>query len=156
MSESFAGPPIRAISRISLSYILCCISEMLRRFDMDPLDILIVHTILNANVTKLIRDPHLNAEYGFIATEEPDEMRQGVTRSTVSRFLNLPFETIRRRIQVQLEKGILEERADGLIVVDPTHFLLGNDRKLHEVNILLLRKLLRDLSGIGIHGSKDL
>jgi hypothetical protein len=33
----------RAISRHTLSYILCSISELLRHYDFDPLDLLIIH-----------------------------------------------------------------------------------------------------------------
>ncbi len=41
---------VRAISRHTLSYVLCSISELFRHYDFDPLDLLIIHAILNANV----------------------------------------------------------------------------------------------------------
>ena len=41
---------IRTVSRHSLAYMLCAASEMFRRYDFDPLDLIIIHAVLNANV----------------------------------------------------------------------------------------------------------
>ena len=38
------------VSRHPLAYMLCAASEMFRRYDFDPLDLIIIHALLNANV----------------------------------------------------------------------------------------------------------
>jgi hypothetical protein len=49
------------MSRHSLAYILCSISELFRHYDdFDPLDLLIVHAILNANVINIMKDLELD------------------------------------------------------------------------------------------------
>lgn len=44
-----ASDIIRTVSRLTLAYMLFSISEMFRNYDeFDPMDLLIVHAILNA------------------------------------------------------------------------------------------------------------
>ena len=38
------------VSRHPLAYMLCAASEMFRHYDFDPLDLIIIHALLNANV----------------------------------------------------------------------------------------------------------
>ena len=63
---------IRTISRHTLAYMLCAISEMFRHYvEFDPLDLLIVHAVLNANVIKVMRDRELDKRYSSIHAVEP-------------------------------------------------------------------------------------
>jgi hypothetical protein len=49
---------VRTLSRHTLAYMLCSISELFRHYkDFDPLDLLIIHAILNANVIVVMRGP---------------------------------------------------------------------------------------------------
>ena len=50
MTYPAASDRIRTISRHSLAYMLCAASEMFRHYDFDPIDLIIIHAVLNANV----------------------------------------------------------------------------------------------------------
>jgi hypothetical protein len=141
----------RTISRHSLAYMLCAISEMFRFYDdFDPLDLLIVHAVLNANVIPVMKDPELDRRFGSVQTVEPDAIKQGVSRAALSRFLAMPIETVRRRANGLKKKGILRDTDDGLIVTEANQFKFGNNHVLQKTNILLVRKFLRDLTESGI------
>ena len=152
-----SGDVIRTISRHTLAYILCAISEMFHYYvDFDPLDLLIVHAVLDANVINVMNDRELDERYSSIHAVEPDAIKQGISRAALARFLNLPLETVRRRVLHLKEKGILIEVKSGLIVSQENVFGFGNNHHLQTTNIVLVRKLLRDLSRAGIKGADDL
>jgi hypothetical protein len=141
---------IRTISRHSLAYMLCAASEMFRHYDFDHLDLLLIHAVLNANVLHVMKDPDLDRRYGSLQTVEPDEIKQGVSRAALSRFLALPIETVRRRVDRLKKKGILRDTDHGLIVTDGNQFKFGDNHELQKTNLLLVRKFLRDLTEAGI------
>jgi hypothetical protein len=141
---------IRTISRHSLAYMLCAASEMCRHYDFDPLDLLIIHAVLNANVLNIMKDPELDRRFGSVQTVEPDEIKQGVSRASLSRFLALPMETVRRRADRLKKKGILRDTDQGLIVTEANQFKFGNNHELQKTNVLLVRKFLRGLTEAGI------
>ena len=145
-----ASDLIRIVSRHSLAYMLCAASEMFRHYDFDPLDLIIIHAILNANVLNIMKDPELNRRFGSVHTVEPDEIKQGVSRAALSRFLGMPVETVRRRADRLKKEGILRETDDGLIVTEANQFRFGNNHELQKTNMLLVRKFLRDLMEAGI------
>jgi hypothetical protein len=148
---------IRAVSRHTLSYMLCAISEMFRHYvDFDPLDLLIVHAILNANVIHIMGDQELDKRYSSIHAVEPDDLKLRISRAALARFLNLPLETVRRRVARLKERGILAEENSGLIVTQKNLFRFGNNHHLQTTNIVLVRKLLNDLRRAGIRGAEDL
>ena len=148
---------VRTLSRHTLAYMLCSISEMFRNYkDFDPLDLLIVHAILNANVITVMRDLKLDKEFGSMHAVEPDDIKQGVSRAALSRFLSLPIETIRRRVGRLKKLGILTEGKGGLIVSQANQFKFGNNHALQSINVVLVKKLLRDLKRAGIRGPDDL
>jgi hypothetical protein len=141
---------IRTVSRHSLSYMLCAASEMFRHYDFDPMDLLLIHAILNANVLNIMKDPKLDRQFGSVHTVEPDEVKQGVSRAALSRFLALPIETVRRRADRLKREGILRETDHGLIVTEANQFKFGNNHELQKTNMLLVRKFLHDLAEAGI------
>jgi hypothetical protein len=148
---------VRTMSRHSLAYILCSISELFRHYDdFDPLDLLIVHAILNANVINIMKDLELDQKFGSISAIEPDEIKRGVSRAALSRFLSLPIETIRRRVDRLKKREILSEVKGGLIVSEKNSFKFGNNHMLQTTNVVLMRKLFRDLRRAGIKGLDDL
>jgi len=148
---------VRTLSRHTLAYMLCSISEMCRHYrDFDPLDLLIIHAILNANVITVMRDLKLDKEFASIHAVEPDEIKQGVSRAALSRFLSMPIETIRRRVARLKKVGILSEGKGGLIVSQANQFRFGNNHTLQTTNVVLVKKLLRDLKRAGIRGPDDL
>ncbi len=140
----------RTISRHSLAYMLCAMSEMLRFYDFDPLDLLIIHAVLNANVIPVMKDPELDRRFGSVEAVEPDAIKQGVSRAALARFLAMPIETVRRRANGLKKKGILRDTDDGLIVTEANQFRFGNNHVLQTTNVLLVRKFLRDLMEAGV------
>ena len=148
--DQAAADLIRTVSRHSLAYMLCAASEMFRHYDFDHLDLLIIHAVLNANVLNIMKDPELDRRFGSVGTVEPDEIKQGVSRAALSRFLALPVETVRRRADRLKKEGILRETDQGLIVTEANQFRFGNNHVLQKTNILLVRKFLRDLMEAGV------
>ena len=147
----------RTVSRHTLAYMLFSISEMCRHYtDFDPLDLLIVHAILNANVVNVMNDQSLDERFSAIDAVEPDAIKQGVSRAALSRFLSLPLETVRRRVTRLKKMEILAEGKSGLIVTELNMFRFGNNHELQRTNMLLVTKLLRDLRRAGINGPDDL
>jgi hypothetical protein len=128
--DETASDLIRTVSRHSLAYMLCAASEMFRHYDFDPLDLLIIHAVLNANVLNVMKNPELDRRFGSIHTVEPDEIKQGVSRAALSRFLALPIETVRRRADRLKKEGILRETDQGLIVTEANQFKFGNNHEL--------------------------
>jgi hypothetical protein len=150
MEDPPSSDLIRTLSRHTLAYILCSISELFRHYDFDPLDLLIIHTVMNTNVLTVMKDPELDRRFGSVHTVEPDDLKQGVSRAALSRFLSLPFETIRRRVDRLKKEGILRELDHGLIVSEGNMFKFGNKHELQKTNVILFRKLVRDLAQAGI------
>ena len=140
----------RAISRHTLSYILCSISEMLRAYDFDTMDLLIIHTILNTNVVNIMRDPELDRRYAGLEDVEPDDTKRGVSRAALARFLSVPVETIRRRVASLIEKGVVDQTPDGLIITEKNQYRFGNNQDLQITNVQLVKKLMRDLDRAGV------
>jgi hypothetical protein len=112
---------IRAVSRHTLAYMLCAISEMFRHYVDDPLDLLIVHVVLNSNVIHIMSDRVLDKRYSSINAVEPDAIKRGVPRAALARFLNLPLETVRRHVTRLKENGVLSEENSGLIYLKRTY-----------------------------------
>ena len=148
--DEAASDMIRTISRHSLAYMLCAASEMFRHYDFDPMDLILIHAILNANVLNIMKNPELDRRLGSVRAVEPDEIKQGVSRAALSRFLGMPVETVRRRAERLKKEGILRETDGGLIVTEANQYKFGNNHELQKTNILLVRKFLRDLMDAGI------
>lgn len=148
---------IRAVSRHSVSYMLLSLSELFRHYgDFDPLDLLIIHAVLNANVINVMKDPVLDRKFGSMHAVEPDAIKLGVSRAALSRFLGLPLETVRRRVAQLKKRDVLSEGTSGLFVLEANAYRFGNNHDLQTANMVLIRKLLRDLKRSGIDGPDDL
>jgi hypothetical protein len=148
--DKTASDMIRAVSRHSLAYLLCAASEMFRHYDFDPLDLMIIHAVLNANVLKVMKNPELDRRFGSVEAVEPDEIKQGVSRAALARFFGMPVETVRRRADRLKKEGIFRETDQGLIVTEANQFKFGNNHELQRTNMLLVRKFLRDLTEAGV------
>jgi hypothetical protein len=76
--------------------------------------------------------------------------RLGISRNAVSRALNIPLETVRRRIGVLLEKKVLREQFDGLVFATENPFGIGGNPKLQATNVTLLRQFFQNLKAAGV------
>jgi len=81
---------------------------------LDPTDYLIAITIDNHNLSHIASDPDISLRYA--GCNEPSWMRQGISRAAVSRITHIPTETVRRRINRLIDKGVLVERKDGIVL----------------------------------------
>jgi hypothetical protein len=149
-NDEIASDLIRTVSRHSLAYMLCAASEMFRHYDFDPLDLMIIHAVLNANVLNVMKNRELDRRFGSVEAVEPDEIKQGVSRAALARFFGMPVETVRRRADRLKKEGIFRETEQGLIVTEANQYKFGNNHQLQKTNMLLVRKFLRDLTEAGV------
>ena len=126
------------IAHHSIGYIVTVIGEVLRSTSLDVLDVLIIMAISNASVTR-----------GGASAKRV--MTRGVSRNAVSRALNVPLETVRRRVGQLLKKKIIQERADGLVVAPVTPLgALQNTAELLALNARTVRQMFLDLKAQGV------
>ena len=135
----------RVAGRLSIAYMMAVASEVLRRFPVDMLDLLLITTISNLN---LMAPGRVAPDLERLSHSLPE--RAGVSRNAVSRALNVPLETVRRRIAGLIEKKILVERPDGIVFSPDNPVGLGNNPDLAALNLDLLRQLFRGLKANGI------
>jgi hypothetical protein len=115
---------------------------------LDPADYLIVIAVDSGNVSHVESDPNISLRYAGLI--EPDWMRRGVRRAAISRITHIPLETVRRRINRLIEKGILAERRDGVIVSSNGPADLVSRTAEMRFNALLIEQLAADLQMRGI------
>jgi len=135
----------RVAGRLSVAYMMAIASETLRRFPVDLLDLLLIFTIANFNLMAQTRDSPAADRLS-----DPEPERNGVSRNAVSRAVNVPLETVRRRIAGLIEKKVLVERPDGIVFAPDNPIGLGNNTELSDLNLHLLRQLFRGLKACGI------
>ncbi len=117
------------IAHHAIAYIVTFVGEVLRTTSLDVLDVLITLTISSANA----------------------EARPGMSRSAISRALDVPLETVRRRDGVLLEKRVIRERSEGLFVPELSPLgALDNHAELLALNAGAVRRLFRDLKATGV------
>jgi hypothetical protein len=118
------------IAHSSITYIVTFIAEILRTTSLDVLDVLITLAISRASLVS-------NAG--------------GISRNQLSRALNVPLETVRRRVAILLDKKIIRERENGLVVPERRPLgALANHGELIARNAQALRQLVLDLKAQGV------
>jgi len=121
-----------AIAWHSTAYIVTVMGAVLRSTPLDALDLLITLAI--------------SAKNGDGA-----QMPRGVSRNAVSRTLNVPLETVRRRVALLLKKRVIAERTGGLVVpADAPLGRLPNNAELLAFNAQTVRQLFADLKAKGV------
>jgi len=135
----------RIAGRLAVAYMMTVASEVLRRFPIDMLDLLLVTTIANLN---LLADGQEAPDAAILSDSVP--RRVGVSRNAVSRAVNVPLETVRRRIGGLIDKKVLIERMDGIVFAPDNPIGLGNNTDMSQRNLDLLRQLFRGLKAAGI------
>jgi hypothetical protein len=116
----------RQIARLTIGYLMTMISEVRRARHGDLMDVMICWAIFHGN----------------------GETERGVSRNAVSKMLDMPIETARRRVNRLVQKGTLVEQPDGLVFAFD---VLKPDQRtrLDELNLLKLRELVRALKAHG-------
>ncbi len=93
----------------------------------------ILVAMIAANIRHVTDDPVLARRYAQEDMPPPDALRRPVALRPLARAIELPFETVRRRVAAQVDLGTVVWREDGAIV--PTDVLLDerhrdNNRRL--------------------------
>jgi hypothetical protein len=136
----------RLAGTLSIAYMMAIAGKVLRTFPLDFLDLLLVTTIANSNVVRPAEPPAKKRRPARGAAPE----RTGISRNAVSRALNVPLETVRRRIAGLIDKKVLREQPDGLVFSADNPIGLGNNAELAAFNMEMLRVLFRSLKANGI------
>jgi hypothetical protein len=89
------------------------------------LDVLILTVVVEANLAPLASDPELQRRYTDLASPPPDALRRPVNVSAVAASMELPYETVRRRLVRLAELGECEIGRKGVVV--PTARLSSPD-----------------------------
>jgi len=100
---------------------------------------------MTSNVVDIVRDRNLDKEYASISAVEPDHLKREISRTAIARFLNMPRETVRRRVQYLIDEGIVVQKRNGIIITEANAFKFGNNPRLQKVNVMLFRRLIKDL-----------
>lgn len=110
---------LRMISRLTTGFVLDVVSYT--RGNGHILDTLLLSAIIQANIADVDRDTDLQARLLKDDAPPTDEMRRPVSMNALANSLELPFETVRRRITKLIQDGYVAQ-ADGGVIV-PTSVL---------------------------------
>ncbi|MET0272879.1 MAG: hypothetical protein ABW360_07795 [Phenylobacterium sp.] len=93
----------RVAGRLSVAFLLDFVD--VGRGDRDPVDMLILLAIVQANVAPVMRETELQRAYAAYDTPPPDDARRPVSVSAVAGSLGMPYETVRRRVVRMVRSG---------------------------------------------------
>jgi DNA-binding Lrp family transcriptional regulator len=102
------------LSHLSLTFLLDIIA--LSRAGGDIVDASLLAAIVQANVAPINQEPTLQIAYATLDAVAPDEFRRPVSVNAVAEMLDLPFETVRRRIGRLARKGACVITPRGVLV----------------------------------------
>lgn len=106
---------VRIISRATMEYARRQMRQFVEAFDIDLIDVLVVLTTYAGNYAYLKYEPALARLQREEAVSPEIDLRRPTSRNAVAAALNMPRETIRRRVARLVEAGYLAERDGGVI-----------------------------------------
>lgn len=114
MSEPWPTPLAASALHIGRDAIL----EVWRRRDerLDPLDALLLTTVIHANVDPVITGIADHVEFGALDAIPPPALRRRTSINRIADSLALPFETVRRRLSRLAAEGLLDIDGAGVLV----------------------------------------
>lgn len=83
---------------------------------LKSLDALIVLAVNQANIASLTRDVDARYAYGGLSAPAPDQSRRPVSIHAIAQSMQIPFETVRRRIHHLEAMGACRQEARGVII----------------------------------------
>lgn len=127
-----ASLPPGVVERLILAFSLRAL-ETLTALYGDVTAGTIAAAITAANVHRVTEDPQLSKLYSSEDMPPPDAVREPISLRALSRAIDLPFETIRRRVHALIARGIVVQRGDGVMVpveilLSPRH--IDNNRRI--------------------------
>ncbi|MDP2229125.1 MAG: Lrp/AsnC family transcriptional regulator, partial [Moraxellaceae bacterium] len=122
---------------------------------LDPMDALVVATIIQANVDAATSGLDEQVAFGPLDRPPPDESRRRVSISRVADSLDLRFETVRRRVNRLKDKGIIVADAAGVIVPESYFHTPANAVTVRAIDELAARTYQR-LTSLGYFDDRPL
>lgn len=104
----------RLAGRMAASFLLDVIA--IARGDGQVLDTLLISAVIQANVEEINRRGDLQVAYAQSDEPPPDALRRPVSMNALASSLDLPFETVRRRIKGLVRAGRCVFVEGGVIV----------------------------------------
>ena len=142
---------VKIISRAGIRFVLNFIGDTMAgapESGLDATDYLIALAIGSANVSHIDNDTALSRQYAGLI--EPDWMRRGISRAAIARATMLPVETVRRRVNRLIEKKVLEQREDGIILSATNPLKLGARLDRMHAHAHLMDRMIRDMKARGV------
>jgi DNA-binding Lrp family transcriptional regulator len=110
-----ASLPPGVIERLILAFSLRAL-ETLTELYGDVTAGTIMAAITAANVRRVTLDPQLSKLYSSEDMPPPDALRVPISLRALSRAIDLPFETLRRRVHVLIARGMIVRKGNGVMV----------------------------------------
>lgn len=82
----------------------------------EVVDALLRAAILHSNLAHLSRDAEFQRRYATFGADPPDSLRRPATVNAIATSLQLPFETVRRRVSGLVDAGVCAATRGGVIV----------------------------------------
>jgi hypothetical protein len=142
---------VKIISRAAIRYVLNFMGDTMAgtlESGLDATDYLIALAIGSANVSHIDNDAVLSRQYAGLI--EPDWMRRGISRAAIARAIMLPVETVRRRVNNLIQKKVLIQREDGIILSATNPLKLGARMDRMHAHAHLTDRMIRDLKACGV------
>lgn len=108
--------PSRAVGRLSAEFVLAFLKSLSSVSDGDFIDGVIRMAVLDANVRHLVNDSDASRLYASFELPVPDHLRRPVSINAIAASLDMPFETMRRRIRSLHERGMCKLSDTGVIL----------------------------------------
>lgn len=141
-SSSLTSGDDKRISRHALEYLVDSTQHTIAFLGEQFLvDLPILLSVWNANSRWLHTDAEQFCHYCFEADQMPLDKKRGISRNGLSAFLDIPFETVRRRAEKLIERGILISRPDGLVCASIGKAFTTDFRDIEQFNADLVAKL---------------
>lgn len=134
----------RAVARATSAFVLRWVEAARGIASGDLIDIFIITTIMMGNIGRLRTN-----EYHTLEDIPPDAERRPLTSMQIAQSMDLPYETVRRRV-VKLEADGWCERVDGGGYIIPQRvFEQDNMLQALMATHLATQRLLRELKALG-------
>jgi hypothetical protein len=105
----------RLMNRLAIGLLLDLIA-IARGEDGHLLDTLLASAIIHANIQEILRRADLNLAFADETAMPPDELRRPISMNALATSLELPFETVRRRVGGMVRDGFCKFVDGGVIV----------------------------------------
>ncbi len=122
LDSGAAGLPPGVVERLVLAFSLRAL-ETLTALYGDVTAGTIVAAITAINVRRVTQDPRLSQLYSGEDAPPPDDLREPVSLRALARAIDLPFETVRRRVAALVSQELVAWKDGGVFV--PARVMLG-------------------------------